>query len=388
MTTNERSATSLLKRILRADLLGGETTALAPTAAEWPGVMAAAQAEGFAPLLYAALRRLHLIDAAPASIGAALRAAYARSLRRTGGQMMALRGLLERLAADGVRVVVLKGPALGTLLYRDPAVRPMIDIDLLVPATSLPQATAALHELEYVASAPFQGFEFAQSEEGELGFVKRTPPAAVVDLHWHVFTVPGYAASVLTEWFWEQTTSATIADCPVLVFDHEALLLHLSVHNYVHHTDRSLRRLLDVALLLHRHGDEMDAEILWRGACAIGMGHVLERMLRDVQDEWEVSTAALAERLQRVGVAAPAKAPTGADIDALRSPLRHLAIGMSMADARRGVRYVVREMFPHTHYLRTRYGMRRDWHAPYYYALRIGRGVTQVVRWLLKSRES
>ena len=141
-----------------------------------------------------------------------------------------------------------------------------------------------------------------------------------------------------------------------------------------------------MALLLHRHGDEMNAELLWRGACAIGMGHVLERMLCDVQDEWGVSTEALAERLRRVDVdvRVAAKAPAGAGIDLLHSPLRHLAIGMSMTDVRHGVRYVVRQVFPQPGYMRQRYGMQQNWQLPFYYMLRFGRGVRQLSGYLLR----
>ena len=228
--TSEQSASNLLCSILRVDQLGGDAASLVVRAEDWPALMQAALRENFGAMLYLAARRRDLLANAPKEVANQLRMTYVLSLQRTSGQMTELRAALKRLTDEGVRVVVLKGVVLGVLLYRDPVVRPMIDLDLLVPEASLSQAMAVLTELGYETTTPFQGVDFARMEEGELGFVKKSPPGAVVDLHWQVFTVPGYAADALTAWFWENTQVAMIVDVPVL---------HLSLHNYVHHTDRS-----------------------------------------------------------------------------------------------------------------------------------------------------
>jgi len=377
--TKDRASLTLLKQVLRADWLGGDAASLDVRTQDWPALEQEAQRAGFSSMLYAAGRRCRLLANAPPETADRLRKAYVRSLQHGVTQQKALAQVLEKFSERGLRVAVLKGAALRAQLYEDPAVRPMIDLDLLVPEATLSQSIELLAALGYAAVKPFQSIEFVRAEEGEIAFVKATPPEAIIDLHWHVFNVPGYAEDASTSWFWQQTVSGMVAGRSVLVFGHEALLLHLAVHHFVHHIDHSLKRTMDAALLLHRHGVEMDAEVLWRGACMVGMGHVLKQMLQEVEDEWGISTAALMHRLMRIEAGVARRATTAADVEALRSPLRHLAIGFSMANARRGMQYVLRQIFPHRHYLRQRYGMQHDWQAPSYYAVRFGRGVRQLV---------
>jgi hypothetical protein len=57
--------------------------------------------------------------------------------------------LTERLEADGVPVIVLKGPAIANWLYRDQDVRTYGDADLLVPPDRWDQAIAILRELGF-----------------------------------------------------------------------------------------------------------------------------------------------------------------------------------------------------------------------------------------------
>src|SRR5262245_24569604 len=57
----------------------------------------------------------------------------------------AVQRLATKFAMDGIPVVPVKGVAFARFLYDDPAERPMLDADLLVPRDRLGDARAIVH---------------------------------------------------------------------------------------------------------------------------------------------------------------------------------------------------------------------------------------------------
>ena len=87
-----------------------------------------AQAERLAPLLYAVCRTLPL----RAPVRDRLRAQWLALQRQHLLGLEQLRQVLAAFEAAGIRAIPLKGPALGDVLYREPALRPFTDLDLLI----------------------------------------------------------------------------------------------------------------------------------------------------------------------------------------------------------------------------------------------------------------
>jgi hypothetical protein len=98
---------------------------------EWAGVAAQAEAHGLAPLLYVYLRHRH-----------------ANQVRTR-----VLHDVLAAYQAAGIPALVLKGAALFHLVYPEPGLRPMSDLDILVPESEAWRAQRTLAELGF--DAPF-----------------------------------------------------------------------------------------------------------------------------------------------------------------------------------------------------------------------------------------
>jgi hypothetical protein len=64
---------------------------------------------------------------------------------------MELQDTLGTFAREGIPVVALKGVVLAVLVYSEPALRPMQDVDLLVRSGDLEAADAALRGLGYAS---------------------------------------------------------------------------------------------------------------------------------------------------------------------------------------------------------------------------------------------
>jgi hypothetical protein len=95
-----------------------------------------------------------------------------------------LQEIIEALEEEGVRVLVLRGPALAFSLYEDPAMRPSCDLDLLVLPEQVVQARTILESLGYRCLA--KRFETARDFFREECFIHHENPGNKfpVDLHW------------------------------------------------------------------------------------------------------------------------------------------------------------------------------------------------------------
>src|SRR5215203_7254514 len=90
----------------------------------------AAEQHGMEPLVLAHIDRTGL--AVPADVRARLRARKTQHAHAAAVRARVLAAVARAMAQAGVPFLVLKGAALAHLVYGDPRLRPMRDVDLLV----------------------------------------------------------------------------------------------------------------------------------------------------------------------------------------------------------------------------------------------------------------
>jgi hypothetical protein len=128
----------------------------------------------------------------------------------------------------GVPWLVMKGPVLTSILYRDPGFRSYADLDLLVAQRSIGDGVDVLERLGYEHAV--KNWPLAQWY-GASEFVM-SRGAVDVDLHWHLLYAHydrryfGIDPHVMLE----RARSVVVAGRPVTTFDKEDTLLHLAVH--------------------------------------------------------------------------------------------------------------------------------------------------------------
>jgi Uncharacterised nucleotidyltransferase len=115
----------------------------------WDETLTAAEHHGVGPLLYRHLRAGG-IRVPPGEL-MALQALYVRHRRENAIRLGALREILDAFDASGITARILKGPALMALVYVDPALRPIADLDLLIRTEEVFQAQHVLRRLGFRA---------------------------------------------------------------------------------------------------------------------------------------------------------------------------------------------------------------------------------------------
>jgi hypothetical protein len=145
----------LLARCARAECQPAHYHQIAQAAAqlrEWEEVAAQAEAHGLAPLVY-----LHLKGAGvqiPSGVKRELQGLYLRHRHANQVRTRVLHGVLTAYQAAGIPALVLKGAALSHMVYPQPGLRPMSDMDILVPESEAGRAQRTLAELGFDAPLP------------------------------------------------------------------------------------------------------------------------------------------------------------------------------------------------------------------------------------------
>lgn len=116
---------------------------------EWDGLPAQAEAHGLVPLLYSHLQVAGV--AIPPAIKAELLGYYMQHAHAARVRAQVLTDTLRCYRAAGIDVLVLKGAALAHLVYPQPLLRPMRDLDILVRAEDVYRAYNLLPGIGFAA---------------------------------------------------------------------------------------------------------------------------------------------------------------------------------------------------------------------------------------------
>jgi hypothetical protein len=247
-----RSAADLLLRCLSdRPPASGERQ---PSTSDWNQVVDTAAWHGLAPLLFKRLKKSEAQDCVPTDAWERLRLAYFASASRSGRIYRELGSVLRSLCNSGIPVVALKGAYLAEAVYGDVALRPMCDVDLMVPRAELPRAQAVLFDLggAYQQSEHFDSFDWTGHHHARPIVVRDM----ILEIHWTLVPPIG-PVRIDTAGLWDRAHPVTIAGVEVLGLSPEDLILHLCL-SLSHQGFKGLKRLCDAAETIHRFHSEMD----------------------------------------------------------------------------------------------------------------------------------
>lgn len=323
-----------------------------PTLAEWDRLVRIARLGSVASLLHARYEAAGALDVLPAPVARQLRSERAIAEYRIGMTRWNLRHLAEVLGPLGTELVLLKGSAYVAQDAPWSRGRLTSDVDLLVRASEIGRAEAALRAAGWrfgeIADYDERYFREWSHELPPLMHPERPLP---VDLHHTILPVAGRLrpdAAALVE------ASVALPGTPLRILAPHDQLLHTCCHLF-EDSDlwHQLRDLLDLGAMLHAHAGEPDFDDrLAESAARHGLHRPLHYGLRYAR---RLLGAPVPERAAREAArrAQPSR-PTAALMDALvvRSLLPDapdLPVAASRRWAKRAlrVRYFARRFPPH-----------------------------------------
>jgi len=347
----------------------------------WPYVLSSLPHRDLLPLLYHRLRRAGLRAQVPARVWARLEALYHLSLLRNDRLLAQLQEVLSALRNVGIEAVLLKGAALALTVYESPALRPMRDIDLLVPKAALPEAVAALELQGYRPTVREVRPGFVYEFENEWRLQARSPAHISVELHWHPFVVMYYRRVIPVEELWDRTRPVAVGPQKARVLAPEDQLLHLCAHLSFHHGfEPPLLWIWDVAALSERAALDWEAVVArtLRYRLTLPVRAVLERVSHelDVPVPEEVRHALATHRPSLLERAVHRQCRSAGRTEAAETLLELLVV----PGVRTKLRFLAGKLFPSRQFMQERYGLGSLSLWPLWYLYRWLKGAVDVVK--------
>ncbi|MGE4262234.1 nucleotidyltransferase domain-containing protein [Shewanella sp.] len=256
-----------LKRLL-LDLISNRQTITQQqldllTDADWTRVCEMSVSHRIAPLLYWQLKQKTLV--VPVSVSDRLQNIYKKSAIKTVKMQAELLKLHQLLSSQQSRYIALKGSYLASVVYPHAALRPMRDIDLLIPKTQLAGVYEQLIKHGYRHPPKYKG-----SPDNWLKFSKHIPPllsptGVIVELHDKVFHPENCPSEdlVADDNFWHRCIVANVAGQQIPFMSPTDLLLHLIMHaSYDHRFNNGPLVLTDIAYLIEHC--TIDWSLFWQ----------------------------------------------------------------------------------------------------------------------------
>ena len=231
----------------------------------WTEVLRLARSHGVVPLLWR-----NLPEDVPANVGAQVEADARLAATRGLELSRELVRISKILKEDALSAMPFKGPTLAQHLYRNVALRQSVDLDFLLPRSSVDRAAGLLAANEYRAVTSIED-PWVRLWSNEVAMV-RAADGLLVELQWRLapahLSVPFSLASV-----WRRRRQQEFGGMTISSPSDEDLALMLCIHGAKHLWER-LIWVCDVAQLVDTRPD-----VDWEAVASRARESRVERML-------------------------------------------------------------------------------------------------------------
>jgi hypothetical protein len=245
---------------LIARLTGHASDASVPFTPNWERAVELAERHSVAEVLYACVKQGSCSP--PPSVVEELRRTYLSGAARNVRRFLELSRILGAFRTASIAVIPLKGAFLAEAVYADIALRPMSDVDLLVPLPEMARSLETLRALGYASDYEFD--HLAEEAISQHMPLMHGPNGVVVELHWTIVDplLRTEFRETDLQGVWDRAVLATVAGVPVQALCPTDLLLQLCLHVAAQHRfdGATLQGYVDMAAVVKRYGDAIDWE--------------------------------------------------------------------------------------------------------------------------------
>lgn len=266
---NPRTSETKIRGLLKSDI-------------NWDNLVNLANSKQIAPLIYQNLQEIDR-DLVPKKALKRLYGLYNSTLRLRLIAWDQFKGLANSLGKAGVEFIPLKGLILAETVYPHIAVRPSIDLDILVRKENLSETSKLLSKLGYQRQERYYSFKFCQQVGVNFNFMKENN--LPLDLHWHIIRPP-YSKNIRIDKLWESAVTRNINGQKTLVLSPENQLLHLCLH-FATHGYAGLLWLIDISELIHTYHENLDWKSFLKNVKDYKVQGIIERVLGIVRSVFE-----------------------------------------------------------------------------------------------------
>jgi hypothetical protein len=243
------------------------------SAEEWEALLVTARRFAVEPVLFHQLKPHYPDPQIPIHLQDRLRSVFYNSAARNMRLFRQLEQILNIFAGEGVSVILLKGAHLASCIYDNLALRPMIDIDLLVKKGDLQRAHQLLIDDGYSTA----GDSLVFSHKHLSTYSKQN--AIYLEIHFNVAKPPVSDRFNIDE-LWDRAQRIDLQGMEALTLSPEDLLLHLCIHTSIDNGfNNGVIPYFDIAHTADHYKDQLDWELLWNRSREWNLDRALYLML-------------------------------------------------------------------------------------------------------------
>ena len=220
---------------------------------DWKKIKKLAFHHNITPILYSNLKKLNHENLIPAQIFQEMKGVYLNTLYKNTLIEKEMSNLLGKAAAQGIEPIVLKGFAFLLTLYQDPALRTMVDVDILIKKDDLPKVCGIFQQLDYQSwdqnlSPYVYQANFSKKISGQRYLA--------VDVHWELLAARPYKVQLPD--IWQRVQRINLRGQIVACLSTEDAFLVSALHIRKHLRELQLNYIVDIAELLKKSQANFD----------------------------------------------------------------------------------------------------------------------------------
>ncbi len=252
---------------------------------DWQATANLAFPVGLAPLFFSSLE-MGDPESIPSNVLTTLKNSYFETASINTLAFHHLKIILRQFARNDVPIMLLKGAALLFTAYEKLALRPMVDIDLLIAYANLNDTLKILEGLGYFTQYPLPLEDESGLFWNELMLGSDQDGSLTLELHWSLIDNPYYTQRLPVEMLFQQAQTATWDSITALILSPEDQILHLCIHNFYHHLGQFQRAAVDVAFFVQKNQSNLEWESLIKTAKSNDMSLALATTLLSAAEDW------------------------------------------------------------------------------------------------------
>ncbi len=269
---------------------------------DWPTLANYSHAIGLSPLLYDTVRNTPGLTI-PVETARFLTESYHATATFNLFALHELSIVLDTVAQLKIPVVILKGAALLYSVYDNFALRPMVDLDLLIHFADLEQTLRTLENVGYLKQHPTPFHNYMGLFWNEILLVNSGTSKMQVELHWNLIDNPFYARQLPTEKLIARGRMKHVEGKDLLLLAPDDQILHLCIHNTYHHGNLLERSFVDIAFVAKQYAEDIDWDRLVNSAIDNDMNRAVEINLTLAANEWFAPVPAeILRQLRKPGI--------------------------------------------------------------------------------------
>ncbi len=228
---------------------------------DWQNVLAVAGQNQITSLFYHKLLQAGGGRLVPENILQELRKNYYAINYQNSCYFNELKNILLLFDSAMVDVIVLKGAALIGKIWKNAALRAMVDIDILIKKYDIVRAEKLMFDSGYVARESYRTKEWYREYHHHLAPFCNPENGIITEIHTNIFP-PDESVQLDMDKLWTDAEITKIADADTKILCLEDMFIHLCLHLFGQTSVGGIKNLSDIAQTLKCFGGHIDWEII------------------------------------------------------------------------------------------------------------------------------